>query len=105
MKVLMFGWEFPPHISGGVGTACYGMTRGLSTIGDLEIIFVVPKAHGNEYCSNLTLIYEEDVALKECLGLLEKLKELQDKWKKQGIPYFDIGIERGVCARSLRLIP
>ena len=28
MRVLMFGWEFPPHIAGGLGTACYGMTRG-----------------------------------------------------------------------------
>ncbi|EKC62780.1 hypothetical protein LEA_11669, partial [human gut metagenome] len=26
----MFGWEFPPHIAGGLGTACYGMTRGLA---------------------------------------------------------------------------
>ena len=25
MRVLMFGWEFPPHIAGGLGTACYGM--------------------------------------------------------------------------------
>ena len=30
MRVLMFGWEFPPHISGGLGTACYGMVRGLA---------------------------------------------------------------------------
>ena len=30
MRVLMFGWEFPPHIAGGLGTACYGMTRGLA---------------------------------------------------------------------------
>ena len=25
MKVLMFGWEFPPHILGGLGTASYGL--------------------------------------------------------------------------------
>ena len=30
MRVLMFGWEFPPHISGGLGTACYGMTQALA---------------------------------------------------------------------------
>ena len=30
MRVLMFGWEFPPHIAGGLGTACYGLTRGLA---------------------------------------------------------------------------
>ena len=48
MKVLMFGWEFPPHISGGLGTACYGITRGLATIPDLKVLFVVPKAFGDE---------------------------------------------------------
>jgi len=48
MKVLMFGWEFPPHISGGLGTASYGLTRGLSTFNDLDILFVVPKAYGDE---------------------------------------------------------
>ena len=30
IKVLMFGWEFPPHISGGLGTACLGLTKGLA---------------------------------------------------------------------------
>ena len=32
MRVLMFGWEFPPHIAGGLGTACYGIVKGLSLI-------------------------------------------------------------------------
>ncbi|MDE7355401.1 MAG: glycosyltransferase family 4 protein [Rikenellaceae bacterium] len=43
----MFGWEFPPHIAGGLGTACYGLTRGLARAG-AEVIFVVPKAYGDE---------------------------------------------------------
>ncbi len=43
----MFGWEFPPHIAGGLGTACYGLTRGLAR-GGAEVIFVVPKAYGDE---------------------------------------------------------
>ena len=42
MKVLMFGWEFPPHISGGLGTACYGLTKGLAK-NDVEVLFVMPK--------------------------------------------------------------
>ena len=41
MKVLMFGWEFPPMSSGGLGTACYGLTKGLSGKG-IEITFVLP---------------------------------------------------------------
>jgi glycogen synthase len=47
MKVLMFGWEFPPHISGGLGTACYGLTKGLSNMGT-EVLFVMPSASGDE---------------------------------------------------------
>ena len=38
MRVLMFGWEFPPHIAGGLGTASYGLTRGLARNG-VEVIF------------------------------------------------------------------
>ena len=48
MKVLMFGWEFPPHISGGLGTACYGLTNGLAGLDDVRVLFVVPKAFGDE---------------------------------------------------------
>jgi glycosyltransferase involved in cell wall biosynthesis len=44
----MFGWEFPPHITGGLGTASYGLTKGMATLDDLEVIFVVPKAWGDE---------------------------------------------------------
>ncbi len=43
MKVLMFGWEFPPFKSGGLGTACYGLTKGLAKKG-VSICFVLPKA-------------------------------------------------------------
>jgi len=42
MKVLMFGWEFPPMKSGGLGTACYDLCKGLSGLGN-KITFVVPK--------------------------------------------------------------
>ena len=37
MKVLMFGWEFPPHILGGLGTASYGLTKGMSLQQQKEI--------------------------------------------------------------------
>ncbi len=56
MRVLMFGWEFPPHISGGLGTASYGLTKGMVTLKDLEVIFVVPKAWGDEEKSQVRLI-------------------------------------------------
>jgi glycosyltransferase involved in cell wall biosynthesis len=59
----MFGWEFPPHISGGLGTACYGLTRGMSTIPGLNIMFVVPKAYGDEDQSRVRLLGAGDVSL------------------------------------------
>src|SRR6056297_3005052 len=63
MKVLMFGWEFPPHISGGLGTASYGLTRGLSTIPELDILFVVPRAYGDEDQRKMRLIGAGDVTM------------------------------------------
>ena len=59
MKILMFGWEFPPHITGGLGTACYGLTKGLSEIGGLSVTFVVPKAWGDEDQSAIRLVRDE----------------------------------------------
>ena len=38
----MFGWEFPPHNSGGLGVACLGLTKALSEIG-MQVLFVMPK--------------------------------------------------------------
>ncbi|TPV94415.1 MAG: glycosyltransferase [Myxococcales bacterium FL481] len=55
MKVLMLGWEFPPHISGGLGTACYGLTRGLHEHG-VEVVFVVPRRFGDEDRRFLTVV-------------------------------------------------
>lgn len=65
MKVLMFGWEFPPHISGGLGTACYGLTKGMSHISDLEVLFVVPKAYGDEDQQSMRLIGANQVYVSQ----------------------------------------
>ncbi len=46
MKVLMFGWEFPPKIYGGLAVASYGITKGLSLQGDVETTFCMPKPDG-----------------------------------------------------------
>lgn len=63
MRVLMFGWEFPPNISGGLGTACYGLTKGLSKLSDVDVTFVVPKVFGGEDRSTMTLIGAGDVSV------------------------------------------
>lgn len=82
MKVLMFGWEFPPHISGGLGTACYGMTKGLANQ-NIETIFVVPKAYGDEDESAVRIVNASDVTVD---STDEDYKEF---WKK--ITYMEIG--------------
>ncbi|MBN1338161.1 MAG: glycosyltransferase family 4 protein [Bacteroidales bacterium] len=56
----MFGWEFPPHITGGLGTACYGMTKGLLKQG-AKVLFAVPKAYGDEDERAVRLINASDV--------------------------------------------
>ena len=61
MKVLMFGWEFPPHITGGLGTACFGLTKGLMN-NDVDVTFVVPKAYGDE-SEDIRLVNASDINL------------------------------------------
>ncbi len=58
----MLGWEFPPHISGGLGTACEGLTRGLAAHG-VEVVFAVPKRWGDESAEHMRLIGCEEVEL------------------------------------------
>ena len=55
MRVLMLGWEYPPHISGGLGTACEGLTTSLAGRG-IEIDFLVPKLYGEEDAPHMQLL-------------------------------------------------
>lgn len=48
MKILMLGWELPPHISGGLGTACHGLLQGLAANGQVRTRFVLPQLGGGE---------------------------------------------------------
>ncbi len=58
MKTLMLGWEFPPFISGGLGTACYGLTKAMSRLG-MEITFILPKADKTDYNSHVKMLSAE----------------------------------------------
>ena len=111
MKVLMFGWEFPPHIAGGLGTACYGMTKGLA-VNDVDVLFVMPSASGDEDQSAVQIINASDVAVDtvnetvdEFLGRVKFLRvgsnivpyvdpedftELVDEEKKKQVKNFSI---------------
>ncbi len=54
MKVFMLGWEFPPYISGGLGTACYGLTKGLDAVG-VQVTFVLPTPVPVDAASHVTV--------------------------------------------------
>ncbi|MEW6197910.1 MAG: glycosyltransferase family 4 protein [Planctomycetota bacterium] len=55
MRVFMLGWEFPPFISGGLGTACFGLTRALDRLG-VEVLFVLPRAVTNPEGSHVEIL-------------------------------------------------
>ena len=55
MKVFMLGWEFPPFISGGLGTACYGLTKAMGELG-IRITFVLPRAVDGRYASHVRVL-------------------------------------------------
>ncbi|HWE02924.1 MAG TPA: glycosyltransferase [Tepidisphaeraceae bacterium] len=55
MRVFMLGWEFPPFISGGLGTACYGLTKALSAIG-ADIIFVLPRPATTPFSTHAQMV-------------------------------------------------
>jgi len=91
MKVLMFGWEFPHNLSGGLGTACYGLTKGLSLFNDVDVTFVVPKTFGGEDTSNIRLIGAADVPLtKRHIGFAKSEKKLECiEVSSKLVPYVD----------------
>lgn len=82
VRVLMFGWEFPPHISGGLGTACLGIAQGLAK-NDVEVLFVMPKASGDEDASAAKIINASDVEM------LQNTEKIEDFWKH--INFMEIG--------------
>jgi glycosyltransferase involved in cell wall biosynthesis len=90
MKVLMFGWEFPPHISGGLGTACYGLTKGLANNG-VEVLFVMPSATGDEDKSAVSIIDASEIEVSEsCRNVRDFLEKVQFiRIGSNLIPYMD----------------
>ncbi len=62
LEVLMFGWEFPPFISGGLGIACYDLTKALVELG-VKVNFVLPTIPKN-LSSHVNLINSTEVELK-----------------------------------------
>ncbi len=82
MRVLMFGWEFPPHISGGLGTACHGITQALARHG-IETVFMVPhiKGSGQGMDSHLRLLSASGTTM-ESTTARRILRTNQKVWKR-----------------------
>ena len=78
----MFGWEFPPHITGGLGTACYGLAKGLLKHGT-EVVFVVPKAYGDEDQAVAKIVNASDIEIDY------RNKIYQTYWRN--LTYIEIG--------------
>src|SRR5260221_12067588 len=55
MRVFMLGWEFPPFISGGLGPACYGLTKAMRGLGT-ESLFVLPRPVTSPFSTHVKLL-------------------------------------------------
>ncbi len=78
----MFGWEFPPHITGGLGTACFGLTKGLLHQG-VQVIFVVPKAYGDENQQAVRLLSASEIPID--------IRDTMYKDHWEDISYIEVG--------------
>jgi glycogen(starch) synthase len=92
MKTLMLGWEFPPFISGGLGTACYGLTKAMARRG-MQITFVLPKAATAGHSGNVKMLSAEgDVKTEE----LSRLKNIRFRVVGSALrPYTSCGTDGG----------
>jgi glycogen synthase len=92
MKVLMFGWEFPPHISGGLGTACFGLTKSLKELG-VKVYFVVPRLLGGETEKNAVLINAS--AARRAANEAQRPAKNTDTSSRSMKAVLDTGVGRG----------
>ncbi len=80
MKVFMLGWEFPPFISGGLGTACHGLTKSLSNLG-IKITFVLPKPIETSHSTHVEMLtpahYRPDQIGEEFIETTGELKNIR----------------------------
>lgn len=92
----MLGWEFPPHISGGLGTACHGITQALTRAG-VDVLFVVPRARGDEDAGQARVVGANQIPVEERQPLpARKVRSLRAE-------YVAVGAEGGVLATEVEL--
>lgn len=100
MQVMMLGWEYPPHISGGLGTACEGLTNALAPLG-VEIQFVLPHLYGVERAPHMALVSPEFRALSAGDPLLEPGYELERA--AQAAPDAELTQSAGMFVQTVRI--
>ncbi len=99
LRVLMLGWEFPPFITGGLGTACHGLTKALNEDG-VEVLFVLPKAIDPSHASHVRIVAPGKIAKKASAAAPERVRMVFDP--ATGLPEpIDSFIERRVLGRPL----
>ena len=102
MRVLMLGWEFPPFISGGLGTACYGLTKAMDQL-NVKVTFVLPKMVDDKYSSHVKVL---GLGSQHCSASLEfdKLKNVRFRAIDSPLqPYSTPDVYRQRIEESLRL--
>ncbi|PJZ69679.1 glycosyl transferase family 1 [Leptospira perolatii] len=108
IRIFMIGWEYPPHISGGLGVACKEIAQNLADAGN-EILFLVPKLHGGEESHEGVHLIDinkgwELLSAEEKILLLEKEAEFpeviaqslsfsayQSKFSERALQYATVG--------------
>ncbi len=81
MRILMLGWEFPPHMQGGLGTACFGLTQAL-TKQRVEVLFVLPRYTAKNTFDNsrLSLLSASGTPIQPLP--VSQLKYVEEVWEK-----------------------
>jgi glycosyltransferase involved in cell wall biosynthesis len=100
-NVLMFGWEFPPFNSGGLGTACHGLTRALSSK-NVPITFVLPRNIG-AMSHNMKVVYADSKSIKfEVWNSLLKGYATSESYKQELMDAIKAGFAKDLLAEVNR---
>ncbi len=75
MRVLMFGWEFPPYISGGLGIACHGIVTGLTRKG-IQVSLVLPHVPEGVHKDGFEIIGCNSIEISQDKLVASKVNEL-----------------------------
>ncbi|MDB5181701.1 MAG: putative Glycosyl transferase, group 1 family [Candidatus Saccharibacteria bacterium] len=99
MKILMLGWELPPHNSGGLGVACYQLCKALAKK-DVDIEFILPyKASHDIDFMNITAAHPQDVlSVIEAGGVYDSNKYVYEDGREE---WLDIVGQQALYEKSV----